>query len=47
MLPLAIGVAIFDELTRLTCLETDDNAPILAAIGTAYVDLIPWLPTST
>ena len=34
MLPLALGVAIFDRHTRLTYLETDD-APLLAALGAA------------
>jgi hypothetical protein len=33
MLPLALGVAILDEFTRCTRLET--GAPLLAALGTA------------
>jgi hypothetical protein len=33
MIPLAIGVAILDDHTRLTHLET--NAPLLAALGAA------------
>ena len=33
MIPLAIGVAIPDEHTRFTCLET--NTPFIAALGTA------------
>jgi hypothetical protein len=35
MILLAIDVAILDELTRRTCLET--NAPRNATIGTAVV----------
>ena len=34
MIPLAIGVAILDEHTRLTRLETD-GTPLLAALGAA------------
>jgi hypothetical protein len=33
MIPLAISIAILDELTRHTCLET--NAPFNAALVTA------------
>jgi hypothetical protein len=33
MIPLTLGIAILDELTLLTRLET--SAPLLAAIGTA------------
>ena len=33
MIPLAIGVAVLDEHTGLTCLET--NASLFTAIGTA------------
>ena len=37
MIPLTFSVAILDELTRRTCLET--NAPIIAAaIGAAVMD---------
>jgi hypothetical protein len=38
MLLLTFGVAILDRHTRLTCLEAD--APLLAAVGTADVDLV-------
>jgi hypothetical protein len=36
MIPLALGVAILDEHTSLTCLETNGTSPLLflAAIGT-------------
>ena len=35
MIPLTIGVAIFDEHTRFASLEIDNVALRLAAIGTA------------
>jgi hypothetical protein len=38
MILLAIGIAILDEPTRLTHLET--NAPLLAALGAAVDRLI-------
>ena len=40
MIPLTFGVAILDELTRHTHLKTHDAALLLAAIGTAYVNLV-------
>jgi hypothetical protein len=41
MIPLAFGVAILDEHTRLTCLETDASPLLLATISTADdVDLV-------
>ena len=47
MIPLALSVAIFDELTRHTCLETDNPLHLLlAAVGAAddddLVHLSPW-----
>jgi hypothetical protein len=43
MIPLTIGVAIFDEHTRLARLET--SAPLLAALGAAidcrHLQLLP------
>jgi hypothetical protein len=35
MIPLTIGVAVFDEHTRHTCLEANDATLLLAAFGTA------------
>jgi hypothetical protein len=40
MIPLAFGIAILDEHTRFTCLETNTPSCHTAAIGTADVDLV-------
>jgi hypothetical protein len=37
MIPLALSIAVLDELTRRTCLETSTS--LFAAIGTADVDV--------
>jgi len=35
MIPLALSIAILDEPTRLTCLETDYTSLLAAALGAA------------
>jgi hypothetical protein len=40
MIPLTIGVAILDELTRITHLETDPVVLHLATFSAADVDLV-------
>jgi hypothetical protein len=40
MIPLTIDIAILDELTRLTCFETNALSCNAAAIGTADVNLV-------
>jgi hypothetical protein len=40
MTPLAISIAVTDRHTRSTRLETDGASPLLAALGTAGVDMV-------
>ena len=40
MIPLALNVAVLDELTRCTCLETNVPSCLAAAIGTADDNLV-------
>jgi hypothetical protein len=37
MIPLAFGVAIFDEPTRLASLEADGTPLLLAALGSRWL----------
>ena len=43
IIPLALSVAVLDEPTRHTRLETDAAPLLLAAIGTAHLPLFPCI----